>query len=147
MPGTWSQILLHIVFSTKNRRELITPGIAGQLYPFIGGIVRDEGGTLLQIGGMPDHVHLLVRWKTDDTVANLVRNVKTRSSGWVRKGLDRRFAWQDGYGVFSVSQSVSATVKRYIAEQTKHHARRSFRDELAALLKKHGIDFEDQYLD
>ena len=147
MPGTWSQILFHIVFSTKDRRELITPQIAGELYPFIGGIVRGEGGVLLQIGGMPDHLHLFVRWKTDGTVADLVRDVKTRSSGWIRTEFDRKFAWQSGYGVFSVSQSVSARVKRYILDQKKHHARQSFRQELEALLKAHEIEFEDRYLD
>lgn len=147
MPGTWSQVLLHIVFSTKHRKELITPQVQEPLYPFLGGIVRDEGGVLLQVGGMPDHVHLLVRWKTDDTIANLLRNIKTRSSGWIRRDFDRNFAWQEGYGVFSVSQSASPRVKRYIAEQEKHHAHRSFRDELIALLKAHEIEFEEKYLD
>lgn len=148
MPSTWSQVLLHIVFSTKDRKSLIEAVDADDLYGFIGGIVRDEGGTLLAIGGMPDHVHMLVRWGTDKSISELTRDVKTRSSRWMRQSRGvKPFAWQVGYGVFSVSQSQAGVVKAYIKSQPKHHAKRTFRQELVALLKAHGVEFEEKYVD
>lgn len=148
MPSTWSQVLLHIIFSTKDRKPLIDAEGADDLYGFIGGIVRDEGGTLLAIGGMSDHVHMLVRWGTDKAIGELVRDVKTRSSRWMRQSRGvKPFAWQVGYGVFSVSQSQAGVVKAYIKNQPKHHAKRSFREELVAMLKAHGVEFEEKYVD
>ena len=85
MPGTYSQLLLHFVFSTKNRAPLIRGSIESRLYDYIGGIVRAENGTLYAIGGLPDHIHLLVRWRTDGAVADLMRTVKARSSLWVHQ--------------------------------------------------------------
>src|SRR5262249_16006041 len=106
MPGTFSQILYHIVFSTKYRKEWIMADLAQRLYPFIGGIIRAEKGMLYSIGGMPDHVHLYIRWRTDASVSDLMRTVKARSSGWVHDTFPelRPFAWQEGYSVFSVSK-------------------------------------------
>jgi REP element-mobilizing transposase RayT len=148
MPSTWSQIIYHIVFSTKLRREWIDEPMSARLYPFLGGIVRDLSGSMWAIGGMADHVHLLVRWKTDESVATLVREVKCRSSRWAHESLEHPgFAWQTGYGVFSVSKSQSDVVKHYIERQKEHHARRDFREELIALLRAHGVDFDEQYLD
>lgn len=149
MPSTWSQLIYHVVFSTKHRDPWIDDPLAERLYPFMGGIIRDIGGSLWSIGGMPDHVHLLVRWKTDQAVANLARDVKFRSSKWVHETFPAlpRFAWQTGYGIFSVSKSQSDVVKRYIERQKEHHARRNFREELIALLRAHGVDFDEQYLD
>lgn len=148
MPSTWSQVLLHIVFSTKDRAPWIEARGADDLYGFIGGIVRDEGGTLLAIGGMPDHIHMLVRWGTDKSISELVRNVKTRSSRWMHRSRGvKPFAWQVGYGVFSVSQSQAGVVKAYIKHQPTHHAKRSFRQELVALLKVHEVEYEEKYLD
>lgn len=149
MPGTFSHILLHIIFSTKGREPLITPDLQSRLYEFIGGIVRSEKGTLLAIGGMPDHVHLLVRWNTERPVGDLVRNVKARSSLWVHKTFADRsaYAWQSGYGVFSVSDSRAEAVRRYIAQQAAHHAGRSFREEFEIFLREHNIDFEPSWLD
>ena len=83
MPGTYSQLLLHVVFSTKHRQRWITSDLAKDLYPFIGGIVRDEKGTLFDIGGIEDHVHLYLRWRTDGAISELMRNVKARSSAWI----------------------------------------------------------------
>jgi REP element-mobilizing transposase RayT len=116
MPGTYSQILLHLVFSTKNRANLIKPEIQSRLYEYIGGIVRSERGTLYAIGGMPDHLHLLLRWRTDGSVADLMRTVKARSSRWIHDTFPafEGFAWQEGYSVFSVSKSVESKVKAYI---------------------------------
>jgi putative transposase len=146
MPSTWSQVLFHIVFSTKGRQEWITADLSPRLYAFMGGIVRDEGGTLLAIGGMPDHVHLLVRWTTDRGIADLVRHVKSRSSAWLHREYSRDYGWQIGGGVFSVSASACESVKQYIEHQAEHHAQRSFHDEFVTLLDRHGIEYDPKYL-
>ena len=123
MPGTYSQILLHIVFGTKHRQRWITPEIADRLYPYMGGIVRVEGGILYNIGGIEDHVHLYLRWRPDEGMSGLMRTVKARSSKWVHETFPTlgEFAWQEGYSVFFVSKSQEDAVKKYIAGQLEHH--------------------------
>jgi len=144
MPGTYSHLALHVVFSTKHR----TPWIAQRLYPFMGGIVRKERGVLSAIGGVADHVHLLINWRTDETIANLMRNVKARSSRWVHDTYPdlRAFAWQEGYAVFSVSCSQVAKVERYIANQEEHHRKEGFKEELIRLLRSHEIEYDERFL-
>lgn len=148
MPGTYSQILLHIVFSTKERRPWITSDLAEKLYPFIGGIVREQKGALLSIGGVEDHVHLYIRWRTDGTIADLMRNIKSRSSAWIHDEFKKLklFAWQEGYSVFTVSKSREKFVKNYIVQQAKHHQRRTFKAELLQLLRAHEIEFDEKYV-
>ena len=148
MPGTYSQILLHCVYSTKHREPWITPDIAERLYPFIGGIVRDEKGVLYDIGGIEDHVHLYLRWRTDGAISDLMRNVKARSSAWLHDTFPslRAFAWQEGYSFFSVSKSHEPAVKRYIAQEHEHHRKEDFKSELLALLQAHGIEFDERYV-
>ena len=117
MPGTYSQLLLHVVFSTKGRMPWITAETAERLYPHIGGIVRAERGVLYDIGGIEDHVHMYRRWRPDDSVSDLMRTVKARSSKWLHDEFPalREFAWQEGYSVFSVSKSQEEAVRKYIA--------------------------------
>ncbi len=148
MSGSYSQILLHAVFSTKNRHPWIFADVADRLYPFIGGIVRSEQGTLLEIGGVEDHLHLYLRWRPDASVSDLLRNVKSRSSKWIHDTFPALagFAWQTGYGVFSVSKSQEPIVKAYIARQREHHAKVDFKSELRRLLRAHGIEFEERYV-
>ncbi len=148
MPGTYSQILLHIVFSTKSRAAFIKPVLRTRLYTYIGGIVRSEKGTLHAIGGMPDHIHLLLRWRTDATLADLMRTVKARSSHWIHKTFPAfaRFAWQEGYAAFSVSKSTEPDVKAYIKNQPKHHEKHDFKHELLALLSAHEVSFDPRYV-
>jgi putative transposase len=148
MASTLSDLLIHLVFSTKNREARITAELQPDLYAYLGGIVRSEKGSALAIGGMPDHVHLLVRFHPDLPVSTLVRKLKAKSSRWVkqRKAGDPRFAWQSGYGAFSVSGSQAAAVRRYIANQTDHHRKRTFPEEYLALLEKHGIEFDERYV-
>jgi REP element-mobilizing transposase RayT len=148
MAGTFTNLVYHIVFSTKDRIPLISGELAERLYEYMGGIIRGEGGTLLEIGGMPDHVHLLARFKADASVATMVGRIKSHSTLWVneQRRIAGRFQWQAGYGAFSVSESRISAVRTYIRNQPEHHAKVSLRDELIALLKKHGIDFDERYL-
>jgi len=148
MPGTYSQLLLHIVFSTKRRDSWITPEIAKRLYPYMGGIIRAEKGVLYDIGGIEDHVHLYLRWRPDGSVSDLMRTVKARSSKWVHDTFPKlgEFAWQEGYSVFSVSKSQEDAVKKYIAGQAEHHQKEDFKSELLRLLRAHGIKFDERYM-
>lgn len=148
MPGTYSQLLFHAVFSTKDRKTWLKPQITADLYQYMGGIVRDMKGKLLAVGGVEDHVHLYFRWRTDEAISNLMREVKAGSSEWIHKHFSKLkgFAWQEGYSIFSVSKSREKSVKTYIANQMEHHRRRDFRSELMELLKKHEIIFEEKYL-
>jgi len=148
MADTFTNLLVHVVFSTKHRAALLGEPLRERLYEYIGGILRKEGDALLEIGGMPDHVHLLVRLKADRSVAAMARDIKASSSKWVHQTFSecQSFAWQTGYGAFSVSESQVATVRRYIQGQAEHHTRLSFKDELVALLRRHGIGYEERYL-
>jgi putative transposase len=148
MASTFSNLLYHLVFATKNRQPLIQEGLRDDLYGYMGGILRAQGGVLLEIGGMPDHVHLLVKLRTDVAVSAVVQKVKAKSSKRTNeRGISpQRFEWQEGYGIFSVSESLANRVRRYIRGQEEHHARVSFRDELIALLKKHRIPYDEKYL-
>jgi REP element-mobilizing transposase RayT len=148
MPGTYSQLLLHVVFSTKRREPWVAPEIADRLYPYLGGIIRAEKGVLYDIGGIEDHVHLYLRWQPDGSVSDLMRLVKARSSKWVHDTFPKLggFAWQEGYSVFSVSKSHEETVKKYIAGQVDHHKKEDFKSELLRLLRAHGLDFDERYV-
>jgi REP element-mobilizing transposase RayT len=140
MSHTFSQLLFHFVFSTQNREELIGPDLRPKLYSYLEGIVQSEGGVLLSIGGMPDHVHLLARLKPAIFIPDLLRSIKAGSSGWVNSR--SRFAWQEGYGAFSVSESSAKTVHRYIQNQEAHHRKQNFEAEWIGLLERHGIEFD-----
>jgi putative transposase len=148
MPGTYSQILLHFVFSTKHRQPWVTPEVQPRLYKYMGGIVRGEKGVLLEIGGVADHVHLYLRWRPDATVSDLMQAVKANSSRWLHKEFPhlREFAWQEGYSVFSVSKSQEAAVKTYIQSQEAHHAKEDFRSELLRMLVLNEIEFDERYV-
>src|SRR5438874_997358 len=148
MPGTYSKLLYHFVFSTKHRAEVITPMIEPRLHEYMGGIIRAEKAVAFQIGGMADHVHLLVRWRTDESIATLMRIVKSRSSAWVHDTFPthQSFQWQEGYGAFTVSQSQSESVDQYIRQQPVHHRGKTFQGEFIALLKAHEIEYDERYV-
>jgi REP element-mobilizing transposase RayT len=148
LPGTYSQLLLHAVFSTKRREPFLTADVAERRYPYIGGIIRTEKGQLLSIGGVEDHLHLYVRWRTDATISDLMRIVKSRSSRWMHEEFPalKNCAWQEGYGVFSVSKSQEDVVKKSIAGQREHHRTIDFKTELLELLRRHGIEFDERYI-
>lgn len=144
LPNSYTQNFYHVVFSTGHRENLITPELEERLFPFIGGIVRDLRCTLVAINGMPDHMHLLVRFRNDLAISDLVRHIKSRSSAWIHDtfpGLED-FGWQDGYGGFTVSKSLVPDVEAYIRGQKEHHKRFDFKTEFLELLRRHGIEFD-----
>jgi len=145
---TFTDLLAHVVFSTSDRAPFLTEAIRAEVHAYIGGILRQLRATPIAIGGTSDHIHLLIRLPAEIAVADCLRVVKTNSSRWLKeKWPERRaFAWQQGYGAFSVSECNRATVIQYIQDQARHHQRISFRDEFLALLKNHGVEFEEQYL-
>ncbi|QDV73082.1 IS200/IS605 family transposase [Botrimarina mediterranea] len=149
MPSTFSSLSYHLVFSTKLRQPLLTVEIRPRVYEYIGGLIRAEGGSLTQIGGVEDHVHLLLKLKPTHTVADFVRVLKANSSKWINDEgrLDGRFAWQEGYSVFTVSQSQVETVRQYLQRQEAHHATRSLADELQQLCERHDVDFDPRSLE
>lgn len=148
MPGTYSQILFHIVFSTKNREPWITSDVAERLYAYMGGLVRAEKGVLYTIGGIEDHVHMYLRWRPDASLSDLLRVVKSRSSKWVHETFPslKAFAWQEGFSAFSVSKSQEAAVKKYIARQSEHHRKEDFKTELLRFFRAHAISFDEKFV-
>jgi REP element-mobilizing transposase RayT len=148
MPQSYVCLPIHVVFSTKNRAPFIQTEWEDRLYSYIGGILREEKCVLLAAGGMPDHVHLLISWSKERSVADVLRVIKTNSSKWIHETIvgQADFAWQSGYSAFAVSQSNLEQVRRYIANQKQHHRTITFKDEFIAFLKKHGNPYNDQYI-
>ena len=146
MPQSLSNILLHLVFSTKNRTPWLSPEIRNELYPYLGAVLRNNGCTPLQIGGVEDHVHILFVLPRTTTVAQVVEKAKTSSSKWAKgKGVPA-FAWQSGYGAFSVGPSEKETIIKYIQGQEEHHRRQDFQDELRGMLEEAGVMFDERYV-
>jgi len=148
MASTYLSLHYHIVFSTKNRAPLIDATWMPRLFEYLGGTLRGLGAFPDAIGGVADHVHLLVDLKATHCLADVMRELKKASSAWVRKQVGRRgFGWQEGYGGFTVSAPARPAVRRYIAGQERHHYRKSFRDELIGMLDKAGVAYDERYLD
>ena len=146
MSHTSGNILLHLIFSTQGRRPLIKQNFRADLFAYLGGIIREMHGTALIINGSCDHVHILVRVRPVHSAADMARVVKTNSSRWFREKHDPHFAWQRGYGVFSVSESSVAAVTKYIAAQEEHHRKHSFQEEFVAFLKKNNVAYDERYI-
>lgn len=146
--GTCTQLTYHIVFGTKFRRPSITHAIQERLYEYMGGILRERKGHLIESGGVMDHVHLLAGIPASKAVADVVRDIKAGTSKWVNELLEVRdaFEWQKGYAAFSVSYSHIPTVQTYIQGQQEHHRERSFKEEYVEFLKRHNIEFKMEYL-
>ncbi len=143
-----THLATHFVFATKDRAPLITFDIRPRLIEYIGGIARADRCTLLAANTMEDHVHLLIQVHSSVAVADLMREVKSRSSAFVREAFpDTEWCgWQNGYGAFAVSRSGIDAVQTYIAQQEEHHRRMTFEEEFVALLKRHGIEYNPKYL-
>lgn len=148
MAHTFSSLLTHVIFSTKDRVPFIDAELKPRLFAYMGGIVRELDSTALAINGPADHVHLLISTPPALALADLMRVVKTNSSRWAHQEFPARsaFAWQTGYGAFSVSRSNVDAVREYIADQEEHHRRVTFQEEFIAFLKRHGIAYDERYI-
>ena len=146
MSHTSGNIVLHLIYSTRGRRPLIKPDFRTELFAYLGGIIREMHGTALIVNGAPDHVHMLIRVRPSHSAAEIARVVKANSSRWVHEKWDRDFAWQTGYGIFSVSESNVADVTKYIAGQEEHHRKHTFQEEFVAFLKNNNVAYDERYI-
>ncbi len=147
MPSTHLSLHYHLVFGTKDHVPAIEAAWRPRLHAFLGGIVTTQGGVPEAIGGVADHVHLLVGLRATHCLADVMRELKAVSSRWVHEELKQpAFAWQEGYGAFTVSASQRETVRAYIAGQEEHHRTRTFREEYLKLLRRSGAEFDERYV-
>lgn len=145
MPSTHLSLHFHVVFSTKNRAPIITTAWRDRLHAYLGGVVRNVGGVPEAIGGVADHVHLLIGLPATACLAHVMRDVKAVSSRWVHEETgDSSFSWQEGYGAFTVSPSQRETVRGYIAKQEEHHRKKTFQEEYLELLKRCGVKYDER---
>lgn len=148
MGHSYTNLLYHVVFQRRTGSQWLDTEISSRLYEYLGGAIRSEGGSSFGINGCSDHIHLLARLRQDKAVSDVLRGIKANSSGWIHRTFPalRGFAWQSGYGAFSVSQSQVDKVQRYIGNQQTHHQRMSFKEEFISLLDAHGIEYNEKYL-
>ena len=147
MPSTHTCLHYHLVFGTKDHDTAIAPSWRAKLHAYLGGVVRALEGTPLVVGGVSDHVHLLVGLKPTHNVADVMRELKAVSSRWVHDEIKALgFGWQEGYGAFSVSKSSVDDVIHYIQNQRDHHRTKSFQEEYLAFNERHDISFDPKYL-
>jgi REP element-mobilizing transposase RayT len=148
MAQTLVNLMVHVIFSTKNREKLITSEIEPELFAYMGGILTNNESRLLDAGGTADHVHLLISQSKKVSLSSLMKDVKKDSSSWIKtEGKElRNFHWQDGYGGFSIGRSDLPRLKKYIADQKEHHRKRSFQGELVQFLDEYGIEYNERYL-
>ncbi len=148
MASTHTCLLYHIIFATKDREPLIATSWRARLHEYLGGAVRGLDATPQGVGGVADHVHLLVGLKTTHRLADFMRELKKTSSTWVATTIPvPAFRWQEGYAAFTVSASNRTAVQHYIGRQEEHHRRITFREELIEFLEKSGIEYNKGYLD
>ncbi|MDF9833493.1 putative transposase [Ereboglobus sp. PH5-5] len=148
MPQSLAQILVHLVFSTKNRERLLADDIRDELHAYIGGIAENHRGALLKAGSVADHIHLLLAHPRTSSPARLVEEIKTGSSKWLKTQGTRysNFHWQGGYRMFSVSPSHRAALESYIGNQAEHHRTVTFQEEYRRLLNKYEIQYDERYV-
>ena len=147
MASSLVKIDIHLMFHVKSTGVAMRSADLPRIFAYIGGIVNGLGGIPVLVGGMPDHIHILASLPPTKSLSDFVRSIKADSSKWIKSldGSYGRFAWQDGYGAFSVSPSILEKTEDYIRNQTEHHKRRSFEDEYRALLEKYGVRYDERY--
>lgn len=148
MPQSISSILIHLVFSTKHREPYLTPKVEPELYAYLAAVFRECNSPALSINGTENHVHALFALSRTVTVADLVEEIKKRSSKWI-KSKDQRFRnfqWQTGYGAFSIGQSNVAALKKYISDQKEHHRSKRIEEEYRSFLEKYDVELDERYL-
>ena len=148
MANTYTQIHIQAVFAVQNRKSLIQDPWKRELYRYITGIIHNNGHKVLQINGMPDHIHILIGMRPVQAVSDLIKQVKQNSSKWINKNhyTPHGFSWQSGFGAFSYSKSQLPKVIKYIQNQEIHHRKIPFREEYLSLLKIHAIEYDERYL-
>ena len=148
MGHAYSRLHYHLVFSTKERKTFIKPDLKPRLHAYLAGIIRNLDGVVEEIGGVDDHVHLLFFCPPKHKLSDAIGKIKSNSSGWVHDTWPERagFAWQGGYGIFSVSESNVEALKAYIQDQERHHQRMTFQEEFLTLLQKHNIPYDERYV-
>jgi REP element-mobilizing transposase RayT len=148
MAHSYTNILIHFIFSTKNREKIISEELQERLWPYMGGIARENNMKTLAIGGVEDHVHLLISLPPTLSFAKAIQLIKGGSSKWVHDTFPKHkyFKWQEGYGAFSVSASHIENTVAYIKRQKEHHKIKTFQDEYIAFLKKHEIEYDERYI-
>lgn len=148
MPSTYLSLHYHVVFGTKKRIPFIDVAWRSRLHDYLGGTIRGLGGFSEGIGGVADHVHLLMGIKATHCLSDVMRELKKGSSAWVHQEIgDKTFAWQEGYAAFTVSSTSCEAVRNYIANQEAHHRLTPFREELIVMLEKAGVEYDQKYLD
>ena len=148
MAHTYTNILIHALFSTKGRQPWLDAEVKAEMFPYLGGAINELGGQSLLVNGPSDHVHMLFVEPATLSISEIMEKAKANSSGWVKKRWGNRshFAWQTGYSAFSVSKSQVDRVKRYIENQEEHHRKVSFQEEVLAFLKEQGIKYDPRYV-
>jgi REP element-mobilizing transposase RayT len=148
MANTYTQIHIQAVFAVQNRQSLINPEWKDELYKYITGIIQSYNHKMLQINGMPDHIHIFFGMRPTQSLSDLMKQVKQDSSKWINtKGfVNGKFSWQEGYGAFSYSKSHILRVIKYITNQEEHHKTKTFANEYLELLKESGIDYDERYI-
>lgn len=148
MANTYTQIYIHVVFAVEGRQNLIQPQHNDELQKYITGIITSQRQKLIAINNMPDHLHLLIGLRPDASLSDLVRDVKACSSKFIneKRWVGGRFSWQEGFGAFSYSRSQLGVIIRYIQNQQKHHANKTFREEYIELLEKFNVDYDPKYI-
>ena len=146
MPQSLARVLIHLVFSTKNRDPLIPAAVRDELHAYIGAVLKGLDCPSIRVGGTNDHVHILYSLARTRTLASITEKVKTASSKWIKHRDGSPFAWQTGYGAFSVSEANLRSVSRYIERQPAHHARYTYQDELRDFLRRSHLEYDERYL-
>ena len=146
MSRTFTNLLIHFIFSTKDREPLIVPELKSELHAYLGGLTRELKGKAYGINGTADHVHMLASLPPAVSISEAMRFIKSNSSGWVHEKWRKSFGWQLGYGAFSVSKSNVTEVLKYIANQEAHHRQSTFKEEFLEFLHSHGIDYDERYV-
>jgi putative transposase len=148
MSSSYCNLLYHLVFSTKDREPWLAASTRSRIHEYLGGAVRGEGGIALVVNGTADHIHILAKLRQDKAVSKVVGEIKANSSAWISRTFKecRAFAWQEGYGAFTVSESQLPKVRNYIERQEEHHRTVSFLEEFKVILRAHGLAFDERYL-
>jgi putative transposase len=148
MANTYTQIHIHTIFAVQNRISIISKNWEKRLYQYITGIIQNQGHKLLSINGMPDHIHILFGFRPNQSLSDLMRDVKGDSSLWINENklVKGRFSWQEGYGAFSYSKSQISAVARYIENQESHHRKKTFIEEYTKILYDFDVEYDEKYI-